>query len=107
MLFPWVLGGHLFYVGRWKKGLLYLFTVGLCGVGWFIDFFAIALNRFKDSDGLPIIGRAVAGKRVIYLTFILSGLIALPSAEQGSESGMVLMILIFMILFVVSLIRMK
>ena len=30
-------GGHKFYEGKTKEGILYLCTLGLCGVGWFID----------------------------------------------------------------------
>ena len=32
-------GIHRFYCGRWKSGLLWLFTAGLCGVGNIIDVF--------------------------------------------------------------------
>ena len=52
------LGAHLFYAGRWKKGLLYLFTVGLFGFGWLIDIFTIGINKFKDANDLPITGNA-------------------------------------------------
>lgn len=31
------LGAHKFYEGRVGSGILYLFTVGLFGIGWFID----------------------------------------------------------------------
>ena len=31
------LGAHKFYEGRIGSGLLYLFTFGLFGIGWFID----------------------------------------------------------------------
>ena len=35
------LGAHKFYEGRVGLGLLYLFTLGLFGVGCFIDFFVL------------------------------------------------------------------
>lgn len=35
------LGAHKFYEGRAVKGLLYLFTFGLFGIGWIIDIIAI------------------------------------------------------------------
>lgn len=39
LLFGGVFGAHHFYVGNWKKGLLYLFTLGLLGLGVLYDFF--------------------------------------------------------------------
>ena len=47
-------GGHYFYVGRPSKGFLYMFTIGLCGFGWFFDFFSIVAGKFLDKDGLPV-----------------------------------------------------
>lgn len=31
-------GGHKFYEGKIGMGILYIFTFGLFGIGWFIDF---------------------------------------------------------------------
>jgi TM2 domain-containing membrane protein YozV len=45
------LGMHRFYVGKTTTGILYLFTLGLCGVGVFVDMFNLISNRFLDSDG--------------------------------------------------------
>ena len=36
ILFGYI-GAHKFYEGKTGMGLLYLFTVGLCGIGWIID----------------------------------------------------------------------
>ena len=36
-IFLGYLGAHKFYEGRAGAGLLYLFTVGLFGIGWFVD----------------------------------------------------------------------
>ena len=33
-----VFGVHRFYMGKWGTGLLYLFTVGLLGIGILYDF---------------------------------------------------------------------
>ena len=33
--------GHKFYEGRFLMGIVYLFTVGLFGIGWFIDIFVL------------------------------------------------------------------
>ena len=35
------LGAHKFYEGKIGMGILYLFTVGLCGIGALIDFFVL------------------------------------------------------------------
>lgn len=50
-LFLGILGGHYFYVGRYKNGLIYLFTGGLLGLGWMYDMAMIAFGRFADSRG--------------------------------------------------------
>lgn len=50
----WFLGGvgaHKFYLGKTGMGFLYLFTGGLFGIGWFIDFFSLLFGRAKDSQG--------------------------------------------------------
>lgn len=36
-----VLGAHKFYEGKIGMGILYLFTVGLCGIGVIIDFIVL------------------------------------------------------------------
>lgn len=36
-----LIGMHKFYLGKIGMGLLYLFTAGLFGVGWFIDLFTL------------------------------------------------------------------
>ena len=36
-----VVGGHKFYEGKAGMGVLYLLTLGLCGIGVLIDFFAL------------------------------------------------------------------
>jgi restriction system protein len=33
---------------------LYLFTVGLFGIGWFIDLLKILLGSFRDNVGQPL-----------------------------------------------------
>lgn len=50
-------GAHQFYVGKKGKGWLYLFTVGLCGIGWIVDIFSIASGNFRDANGLKLVGR--------------------------------------------------
>lgn len=49
-------GGHQFYVGNTKKGILYFFTGGLIGIGAFYDFIMICLGKFRDHNGLLLKG---------------------------------------------------
>ncbi len=48
-------GIHYFYVGKVFKGLVYLFTGGLFGIGWLIDIARIAVGSFRDSWGYPLV----------------------------------------------------
>lgn len=47
-------GIHRFYVGKGKSGCLYFFTMGLCGLGWFVDIALILMNQFSDGSGALI-----------------------------------------------------
>lgn len=40
-LFLGFIGAHKFYEGKTGMGVLYLFTGGLCGIGWFIDLISL------------------------------------------------------------------
>lgn len=40
-LFLGGIGAHKFYEGKTGRGVLYLFTLGLFGIGWFIDLIAL------------------------------------------------------------------
>ena len=53
-IFVGVFGVHNFYVGKHFKGLLYLFTHGIFGIGWIIDIISIATGNFTDSKGIPL-----------------------------------------------------
>lgn len=44
-------GIHRFYVGKVGTGILWLFTGGLFGIGWFVDLLTIIFGGFKDSNG--------------------------------------------------------
>lgn len=44
-------GAHRFYVGKSGSGLLYLFTMGLFGIGWLVDIVAIIIGGFTDKYG--------------------------------------------------------
>lgn len=40
-LYLGILGVHKFYEGKVSMGVLYLFTGGLCGIGWLVDLVVI------------------------------------------------------------------
>ena len=44
-LFLGIVGGHKFYEGKPGLGILYIFTGGLFGIGWFVDIIAILCKR--------------------------------------------------------------
>ena len=49
-----VFGAHHFYCGRVGIGILYLLTLGLFGIGWFVDLILIAAGEYKDGKGLKV-----------------------------------------------------
>jgi hypothetical protein len=51
----WACGLQRFYVGKIGSGILWLFTLGLCGVGQLIDIIMIATGQFKDRNDLPLV----------------------------------------------------
>jgi TM2 domain-containing membrane protein YozV len=53
-LFGGFAGLHHFYVGRITTGLVYLFTLGLFGIGWAFDLLLIALGAFRDNVNAPL-----------------------------------------------------
>lgn len=51
-LFFGFLGAHRFYVGKAGTGLIWLFTFGLFGIGWFFDMIMILSGGFRDKNGM-------------------------------------------------------
>jgi TM2 domain-containing membrane protein YozV len=47
-------GAHRFYVGKIGTGILMLFTGGVLGVLWLIDFIMIIVGAFTDKAGNKI-----------------------------------------------------
>lgn len=47
-------GVHQFYTGKIVKGIIYLCTFGVFGIGWIIDIIKILTGSFKDNVGAPL-----------------------------------------------------
>ena len=54
-VFGGFVGLHHFYVGRYGRGVLYFFTMGLFVFGWLHDIFSILTGKFCDQYGNPLI----------------------------------------------------
>ena len=48
-------GVHRFYEGKIGTGILWLLTLGLFGVGYFIDFIKVITGKSIDKEGNPIL----------------------------------------------------
>jgi restriction system protein len=49
------LGFHKFYVGKVGRGILYLLTGGLLGIGWLVDLIRILVGSYTDKWGRRLV----------------------------------------------------
>lgn len=75
-------GLHRFYAGKKVTGILWLMTLGLCGVGQLIDALLIALGGFRDSQGRHLVSPLSMGDQKV------NPLSTLPSPESMIHTGM-------------------
>ena len=62
-------GAHRFYFGRPVTGTIWLFTLGLLGIGWMIDFFLIPFMSAKATQRFTT-GRLDYTAAWLLLTFL-------------------------------------
>jgi TM2 domain-containing membrane protein YozV len=48
-------GAHRFYAGKTGTGLIWLFTFGVFGIGWLVDFIMVLTGKFFDKNEKPIL----------------------------------------------------
>jgi TM2 domain-containing membrane protein YozV len=63
------MGAHRFYYGKPATGTLYFCTLGLLGVGWFIDLFLIP-GMDREADARYKVGTKDYNVTWILLTFV-------------------------------------
>ena len=54
-LFLGMFGAHRFYVGKTGTGILWLFSCGLCYIGWIVDLISILCGGFRDKAGQRLV----------------------------------------------------
>ena len=75
-----IAGIHRFLVGKWKSGLLQLFTFGGLGIWALIDVFTILQGRFTDARGLVIPNTSKVKSWIISAIVVLSLLMRVSKA---------------------------
>ncbi len=96
-IFLGVFGAHYFYVGKVGKGILFLFTGGLFGIGWIVDIFVILVGNFSDSRGLILDDTNMTQneKNTTFLVLTIIGIIGLITGISGLETEIIIFYLIW------------
>ena len=47
----WPFGAHRFFLRRYASAILFIITIGGCGIWWIIDFILIVTGSMKDDKG--------------------------------------------------------
>lgn len=69
-----ILGVHRFRVKKWGTGILFLFTLGLFGIGVIVDLIKILLEQFEDTNDNVIEADLTSTQRFGVFIVILAGL---------------------------------
>ena len=51
LVLSWPLGAHRFFLRRYASAILFIITIGGCGIWWIIDFILIVTGSMKDDKG--------------------------------------------------------
>lgn len=94
-IFGGMYGLHNFYVGKVGKGVAYIFTFGLFGIGWIVDIITIITGSFTDANGYTLDGRKMDKSNTTPLVFILIALFligVMAEADEASIRGVVIVV---------------
>ena len=51
LVLSWPLGAHRFFLRRYASAILFIITIGGCGIWWIIDFILTVTGSMKDDKG--------------------------------------------------------
>ena len=51
IVLSWPLGAHRFFLRRYASAILFIITIGGCGIWWIVDFILIVTGFMKDDQG--------------------------------------------------------
>ena len=54
IVLSWPFGAHRFFLRRYASAILFIITIGGCGIWWIIDFILIVTGSMTDDEGKPV-----------------------------------------------------